>query len=69
MVKPTANEIEELAQSFLNGNRNFVTDEICGRSPADAAFISAWIIREWVRLGLHADVSALIGCIGRRIED
>lgn len=69
MVKPTDTEIEELAESWLNGNRTYVIDEIIAMTPADAAYITAKIIREWIRYERHADVGGLIAAIGRRIED
>lgn len=69
MVKPTEAEIQELANSFLNGNINFVADEICARSPADAAYITGMICAGWMDGSGEDDAAALIRAIGRRIED
>jgi hypothetical protein len=69
MVKPTDTEIEELAESYLNGNCNFVADEIAGRSPADAAYITGIIVCGWMQDGKIHYAESLIRAIGRRIED
>jgi hypothetical protein len=69
MVTPTHDEIQGLADSWLNGNTNFVADEICGRSPADAAFIVGNIVQGWMHHGMTGDVNRLMRAILRRIED
>lgn len=69
MVKPTDTEIEELMESFANGNRNFVADEICGRSPSDAAYIAGSMVAYWLSHGNPRHPEHLIRAIGRRIED
>lgn len=38
------NRATELAESFINGNRNHVVDEIINASPATAAYLAAEVM-------------------------
>jgi hypothetical protein len=72
MVKPTEiaeTAIEELAESFLNGNITHCADEICSMSPGEAAYVTGCIVQDWQMHRRQADAESLLRAILRRLKD